>query len=288
MARSHAALRQLLGDTEPEVKRDEKPNGEFFGVERVDRLVRCDLGRSLHIFGAENARDFGLVAGFSLAVLSRLRIQNKTIVWVTQSLAGMEGGRLHGCGIQEMAMRPSDFIWVDAKRSADVLWAIEECLASKAVAAVVGEVLDDGAIELTATRRIALRSERSGVPAYIVTARSSAGVATAARTRWSIGPLPSRTQTLLGAPSWSLKLIKNRSGPCGEALLGYSPSSCSFFPPQEPERMCMASPSPSPDAPAMIAPGMIAPGSSLASMNCAVVRLATERRRNAEFARERS
>lgn len=284
-----ASLRVLLGDTAWQEHSDRQgagptraacAAGAFFEVDPLDRLIGNAMAQALHVFEARGARDYGHVSGFALAVLSRLEGEG-TIVWITQSLAGLEGGRLHGAGIAEMGLSPSRLLYVDVKRPADVLWAMEESLGSRAVSAVVGEVFDEGAVDLTATRRIALRSERAGIPAYITLARADAAPANAARTRWVVGPAPSRLTHhpgLLGLPQWSVAITKNRAGACADCAVGYAPQMRRFFTPSDASAPAAAPPLA--DAPAV--------SRAHAMMRPAVVRLAAERRRAAQAAQERS
>jgi protein ImuA len=126
-----------------------------------------------------------------------------------------------------MALDPSDLLMVAARNPVDALWAAEEGLGSGAVAAVICELIDSaGRLDLTATRRLALRSEAAGVPACLVMVGARSMQATAARTRWRIASAPSTARPfprLLGAPVWDVELLKNRDGPCGRRRVGFCP-----------------------------------------------------------------
>ena len=79
-------------------------------------------------------------------------------------------------------------------REQDILPAMEEGLREKGLAAVIGEVTRLG---LTASRRLQLAAETSGVPAFIlrrwwnVAEKELTGLPTAAATRWRIAPFMS-------------------------------------------------------------------------------------------------
>ena len=58
---------------------------------------------------------------------------------------------------------PADFLFVRCARGADVLWAMEDGLRCPALAAVAGDV---GRPDFSATRRLQLAANRSGVPLF--------------------------------------------------------------------------------------------------------------------------
>lgn len=193
------------------------------------RMVSGTLARSVHVVQAASASDLGLAAGFVFALLAKLH-QTSCILWVSSAAALVEGGRIYGPGILDRGVCPGNVVFVDAGRGSDVLWAVEEGLRSGAVGAVVCEFGQDAVrLDLTATRRLALRSEQAGVPCYLTALAPADGLGpNAARTRWLVAPTPSRSSGLLGEPAWALELLKNRDGPCGRIAVGFSRSSAGF------------------------------------------------------------
>lgn len=203
--------------------------GSDFGA--VLQCFEQTLVGGLHLFQANSASQAGAVAGFLFALLRYLH--SSKIMWVSQRTVCSNGGVIYGPGLLESGFPPDRLLFVEASRSRDVLWALEEGLRSKAVQAVVGEFAGDlNAIDLTTTRRLALRSEAARVPVYLAPIAGEVG-ATAARTRWRVSSAPScpaRGPALLGDPSWALDLTKNRSGPCCRTTIGYSSARGKFFP----------------------------------------------------------
>ncbi|MEL7259224.1 MAG: hypothetical protein AAFN80_15530 [Pseudomonadota bacterium] len=103
---------------------------------------------------------------------------------------------------------------VSLSRAADVLWAMEDGLRCKALGAVIGEVWGDpAALDFTATKRLAIRSEAAGVPCWLIRRAASANLS-AARERWRISSLPSTNHPhdaqSPGLPRWSLDLFRSR------------------------------------------------------------------------------
>ena len=123
------------------------------------------------------------VVGF---VLSRLPRTDAPILWVQDRLSRKEAGRPYLAGLAT----PRPIISVDLSRAADVLWAMEDGLRCKALGAVIGEIWGDPpALDFTATKRLAMRSEAAGVPCWLVRRAASPNLS-AARDRWRVASLP--------------------------------------------------------------------------------------------------
>lgn len=252
-------------------------------VAGLERAFPAGLPASLHVLEAKTAKDAASVSAVALALVRHTapRQSQRTVVWITQGLAATEGGRPYGPGLLEQGHDPARFLFVEARRPVDALWAMEECLRSRAVSAVVAELYDRKTLDLTATRRLALRSERAEAPAFIVSQCTLGEAALAARSRWQVAAAPSRGASdhdaLIGAPSFHVEIIKNRDGPCPRLTLALDLESGAF---RELAVRSRRLPHPAPtamredNAQALIAP--------------AVVRLAAERRQRAEAARVRS
>lgn len=155
------------------------------------------------IFSAA-ARDAGW-AGFLLPQLAA----GRPLLWVQERMAIREGGRVHPGGIGA-----DDLLHVEARDARDALWAMEEGLRCPALSAVVGELWGDpAALDFTATRRLAVAAERSGVPCWLVRLGGSANLS-GARMRWRIASLPSLPHPLdpkaPGSPAWDADLFRAR------------------------------------------------------------------------------
>ena len=147
------------------------------------------------------------VMGF---VLSRLPRTAAPILWVQDRLSRKEAGRayLAGIGIKH------PIIMVDLSRATDVLWAMEDGLRCRALGAVVGEIWGDPpALDFTATKRLAIRSEAADVPCWLIRRAGTANLS-AARDRWRIAAVPAAAHPhdaqAPGQPRWSLDLFRSR------------------------------------------------------------------------------
>ncbi|MEO1641241.1 MAG: hypothetical protein AAFU41_18560 [Pseudomonadota bacterium] len=153
--------------------------------------------------------------------LSRLPRTDAPILWVQDRLSRKEAGRpsLAGMGLT----RP--MIMVDLSRSADVLWAMEDGLRCRALAAVVGEVWGDPpALDFTATKRLAMRAEAADVSCWLIRRAASPDLS-AARDRWRIKSLPAATHPhdaqAPGDPRWALDLFRSRRSKPGQWVASY-------------------------------------------------------------------
>ncbi|WP_417680918.1 ImuA family protein [Roseibium sp.] len=197
-----------------------------FGLEALDGLFAAGglACGSLHDVVSGESRDAGALSGFALALLARvMSARSGAVLWVQDPLAGREAGLLHGPGLLRFGVDPARLIAVRPRRTEELLWAMEEGTRSSVLAAVVGEVQGaQKALDLTATRRLLLRAQASGVPVFLVR-HGAAFEPTAALTRWCVSPERSRAPALLrsgpheavGEAVWNVELTRNRDGRSG-------------------------------------------------------------------------
>jgi protein ImuA len=158
---------------------------------------------------AASPRDSG-GAGFLLPQLDR----SKPVLWVQERMAILESGRIYPPGLGE-----ADILHVEARDARDALWAMEEGIRCAALSAVIGELYGDpAALDFTATRRLAIASERSGVPCWLGRLGGTANLS-GARMRWRVASAPSLLNPLdpraPGAPAWHAELFRARGAPPG-------------------------------------------------------------------------
>jgi len=185
-----------------------------FGVEVIDAalpgggLVRGALHEVLGLGAAEEEGAEG--AGFLAGILARLE-PGRPVLWC------LRRGDLHAPGLALHGLAPERLILTRAQSESELLWAMEEGLKCRALAAVVGEV--EG-LPLTASRRLQLAAETSGLCAFALRRRQrtapvgSEAQPTAAVTRWRIASCPSRLtgEPGLGRPLWLVELLRCRGG----------------------------------------------------------------------------
>lgn len=158
---------------------------------------------------AGHPRDGGW-AGFLLAQVET----EKPLLWVQDRMAILESGRVHPPGLP-----CQNLIHVEARDARDALWAMEEGLRCAGLSAVIGEIWGDPkALDFTATRRLAVASERSGTSCWLIRLGGMANLS-GARMRWRIASAPSLFNDLdpraLGTPAWDVELFRARGMPPG-------------------------------------------------------------------------
>jgi protein ImuA len=158
---------------------------------------------------AASPRDGGW-AGFLLAQVE----SRKPVLWIQDRMAILESGRVHPPGLPSQ-----NLIHVEARDARAALWAMEEGVRCSALSAVIGELWGDPrALDFTATRRLAVASERSGVPCWLVRLGGAANLS-GARMRWRVASTPSLVNPLdakaPGLPAWDAELFRARGSPPG-------------------------------------------------------------------------
>jgi protein ImuA len=185
-----------------------------FGVPAIDRHLPAGglVTGALHEVAGTGA-DIEHGAAAALLVAGLLARRRGTVLWA------LERADLFAPGLAAAGLHPDRVVFAEAGRS--VLLVMEEALRHAGLAAVVGEV---GRLGLTASRRLQLAAEGSGVPGFALR-RSRSGTdpalaePNAAVTRWRVAALPS-PPPLPHAPHvpglararWQLDLVRCRGG----------------------------------------------------------------------------
>jgi protein ImuA len=164
---------------------------------------------------AAHPRDGGWT-GFLLAQLAT----GGPLLWVQDRMAILESGRIHPPGLPIQ-----DLIHVEARDARDALWAMEEGVRCSCLSAVIGELWGDPkALDFTATRRLAVASERSGTPCWLVRLGGIPNLS-GARMRWRIASMSSLINPLdpraPGVPIWDAELFRARGMPPGRWSLAH-------------------------------------------------------------------
>jgi protein ImuA len=174
---------------------------------------------SLSELFAAHPRDGGW-AGFLLAQVDSAR----PVLWVQERMAILESGRVHPPGLPTQ-----NLIHVEARDARDALWAMEEGVRCAGLSCVIGEIWGDPqALDFTATRRLAVAAERSGVAAFLIRLGGHANLS-GARMRWRIASRPSLLNDLdpraPGLPAWDAELFRARGSPPGRWSIAHEADS---------------------------------------------------------------
>ena len=146
------------------------------------------------------------------------------VLWVQDRMSQREGGRPCEAGMRAALGLGAPLLRVEVGRPREVLWAMEEGAGCAGLSAVIGEIHGSPrALDFTATKRLALRAEASGVSVWLIRA-GGARDPSAARERWSVGSLPSGPHPddpeAPGAPLWDAELFRARARAPGRWVAG--------------------------------------------------------------------
>jgi protein ImuA len=203
-----------------------------FGLSALDARLGGGLAvAALHEVYKGRAGDGAAAAAFALLLAMRAG-RPGPLVWLREDKARHDG-RLYGLGLAELGEDPARLLLVQAPDTLALLRAGAEAVACGAVAAVILEPWGKaGALDLTATRRLALAAARSGVLTLLL--RSGDPVPSAAQSRWQVSAAPSAglAANAPGAPAFEISLLRHRGGIAAfETLLEWSRDSRSFAAP---------------------------------------------------------
>lgn len=201
------------------------------GVAAIDAVLQGGLmPAALHEIAPARMADLGAACGFAAALAARPVLGRREVLWVQTDFAALESGRPYGPGCDLFGLPTRRLLLLTVPRPVDLLWAMEEALRSRALAAVIAELPQNGvAADLTATRRLTLAA-REGDSLGLLLRHQSSPLTSSAETRWQVAAAPSRPDRFggLGRTTFALSLTKNRRGPTGRWLVAWDHHECAF------------------------------------------------------------
>jgi protein ImuA len=209
-----ATRREVIEDLRRQIERLGGAHGSRkalpFGVLALDRHLPgrgLTLGALHEVIEHGPAAEFaGSATLFTAGLAARLK---GPVLWC------LTRRDLFAPGLMRVGLHPDRVIYAETYRDADVLPLIEEGLHQKGLGAVIGEVSRLG---LTASRRLQVAAEASGVPALVirrwwtVAQKDLTKLPTAASTRWRVSPVPSEVVPAGGLKRgrWRVELVRCR------------------------------------------------------------------------------
>jgi protein ImuA len=189
---------------------------------------------ALHEIRSAEIRGAGAAHGFAAAVVALLACSDsRPVLWISEAGAAREAGTPYGPGLARFGLDPGRLLIVGVRKPGEALWVFEEGLRCTGLAAVVAEVWGNPAIlDLTASRRLALRARDSGVTGLLLRP-GGAAESGAACTRFEVAPRPAKDAEFsfsIGQPAWRLQLERNRLGPTGTFDLEWNHAERVFAP----------------------------------------------------------
>ncbi len=211
-----------------------RPAVQPLGVPALDRRLPgggLALGVLHQIEGRRDEWDDAPAAGFCLALIAPILASRAgPAVWVTRR------DDLSGRGIAALGLDPARFLIVRADDDREALWAMEEALKCRSLAAVVGEAAE---LEPAAGRRLQLAAEArggeagaGGVTAFLLRRRFGpprrAEPPSTAHSRWCVAAAPSASAPLPelpGRPRWQVELKRCRGAAPGSFIVEWDDAS---------------------------------------------------------------
>ncbi|MBB6192506.1 protein ImuA [Sphingobium wenxiniae] len=188
-----------------------------FGHPSIDRALDGGLarGRVHEFFACEGGE--AAVTGLSL-ILARLAGPEATTLWLRSSAAARQG-MPYGPGLAALGIDPAHLLIGVMRDEAMLLRAAVDALRCPALGALVLEIRGRAPqLDLTASRRLTLAAEQSGVTALLVRMDADP-VPSAADTRWRVAAAPSAPLpgNAPGMSAFDLTLLRHRGGRDGMA-----------------------------------------------------------------------
>ena len=185
------------------------------GHQAIDAALGGGLARGrLHELFAIDPADASNSAGFAAMLALRL---GGPLVWLRAESAEALGGRLHAPGLGEIGFDPANMIMAVLPDPLTVLRAAADVVRCAEVGVTVIELWRrPRELDLTASRRLAVAAEASGVTALLLRTWAEPGPS-AAHTRWAIrsaasAPLEANAP---GHPAMEVELLRQRGRPAG-------------------------------------------------------------------------
>ncbi|WP_051242006.1 ImuA family protein [Stappia stellulata] len=196
---------------------------------------------TLHEATSAESRSGGALTGFVAALLACLAARRAgAVLWVMEPEAGREAGCPNAEGLARFGLDPARVLLVRTRRVEETLWAMEEGVQASGICAVVAELRGaPRALDLTASRRLLLRTEAGGATAFLLR-HGGESAPSAAVTRFRIAARPSGGRdglrlAPLGRPGWQVALQRNRDGRPGTVELEWDHAMRSFAAPADRE-----------------------------------------------------
>ncbi|MBN8815305.1 MAG: hypothetical protein J0J06_07655 [Sphingomonas sp.] len=193
------------------------------GCAAVDDWLGGGLARGrLHEVIAAEREDAGSVAGFA-AMLAFRAGEGRPLLWLRTEAAERACGKLYATGLGELGLEASAVLVGLVADDTALLKAANDAARCAGLGALLVECCGDPKpLDLTATRRLMLAAEASGVTVLLLR-MAAVESPSVADTRWRVRPalsMPLDDGTPEGAPgnpAFEIELLRRRAGPAGVA-----------------------------------------------------------------------
>jgi protein ImuA len=169
----------------------------------------------LHELYVADTGDAASGAGFAIA--QALAADAVPMLWIRTEASERQGGRPHAAGLADLGLDAARLLLVVVADEAALLRAAADAARCTGLGTLLVETWGRSpGLDLTATRRLMLAAEASGVT--VLSLRVGAEqIPSAAATRWGIAPVASSAlaANAPGLPAFDIELLRRRGGPPG-------------------------------------------------------------------------
>lgn len=169
----------------------------------------------LHEVYAAEPEDGPAALGFAAAMAVAARAL--PVLWIRTDADERQAGRLHATGLAELGLPPGALLLALVANEAALLRAAADAARCPGLGTVILESRGRApGFDLTATRRLMLSAEASGVTVLSVRIGAEPQPSAAA-TRWGVAAAPSTPleADAPGGPAFDIELLRRRGGPAG-------------------------------------------------------------------------
>jgi protein ImuA len=167
---------------------------------------------ALHEITAARPGDMPAAFGFVAALAGQaLATRQGQGLFVLSRRALADYGAPYSHGLAELGLSPEHLLFLETKTDRDALWALEEALRLRAVAALAGWL--GGKLDLKASRRLQIAAEGSGALLLLIRP-PQADEPNASTTRWRVGAAPAGRDRFgcFERWRWAISLERCRNG----------------------------------------------------------------------------
>ena len=199
----------FVGDSVTELGRREAIEG--------DAALLSPPAGVLHEVFSDEQRNGGSALGFALGLArGLLRGNRQALIYLQLASEAQELGLPYGIGLQGLGIDPQQVVMGRIATLTELLWAMEESIACRAVAGIVTDIMGHPkALDFTVSRRLSLRAAAAGTSVFILR-YGREREASAAKLRWRVSPHLSGEQQFdpqsPGPPRFEIEIEKRRLG----------------------------------------------------------------------------
>jgi protein ImuA len=212
-----SALRSKIARIEGRRSTESAPPAAL-GIASMDRALGGGLARGrLHELFAAEPPDMASAAGFAAMLAQLVLPPAAPLIWLREESLEHRSGRLHPPGLAEIGFDPSRLVLVAVPDPLMLLRAAADVTRCQTVGvAVIEPWRSPRVLDLTASRRLAIAAEESGVTVLMLRGEAEP-VPSAAQTRWAISSAPCTPleANAPGRPTFDLTLLRQRARPAG-------------------------------------------------------------------------